>query len=360
MHFATTLAAACIAAVSAERVAVHHKPLTMEGIQSQKNYYMQMANANSEEVPVKDYMNTQYFVNVDVGTPAQTFTLVPDTGSSNLWLYAHDCKSIPCRTHDTYDATASSTYVADGQDFEIEYGSGGVSGYVSKDVATLGGANADMSFGEVKKVSGATFYVSQMDGIIGLAYDSISVDGLPTWLESSDLSDKSFGFYLKDKSEESYMTIPGFETEGYTKIMTHDVIEKTYWNVNLTNMKGPNGSTDTTGFKAAIDSGTSLIIGPQDLMDSLVEGITVAEDCAGVESLPDITFTFDETDYLLTYEDYVVRISNPAGDQCIMGIMGMPTPAGFNYVIVGDVFMRPYATHFNRDDNTVTFYSKDE
>jgi len=347
-----------VAAANAERVPLHHNSLTVEGIQAQKNYYMQMAMSNAEEVPVKDYMNTQYFVNVDVGTPAQTFTLVPDTGSSNLWLYAHDCKSIPCRTHDTYDASASSTYKANGEDFEIEYGSGGVSGYVSEDMAFFGGASAHMQFGEVKKVSGATFYVSQMDGIIGLAYDSISVDGLPTFIESSDLADKSFGFYLKDKSEQSFMTVPWVEESGYTKIQEHDVIEKTYWNVNLTNMKGPNGNTDTTGFKAAIDSGTSLIIGPQDLMDSLVEGIEVAEDCTGVESLPDITFTFDSTDYVLTPEDYVVRIDQGKSTQCLMGIMGMPTPAGFNYVIVGDVFMRPYATKFDRDNNTVTFYKK--
>jgi len=42
--------------------------------------------------------------------------------------------------------------------------------------------------------------------------------------------------------------------------------------------------------------------------------------------------------------------------QCIMGIMGADLPDDFKYVIVGDVFMRPYPTKFSRDDNTVTFY----
>jgi len=37
---------------------------------------------------MKDYMNTQYFANVAIGTPAQTFLVVPDTGSSNLWVYS--------------------------------------------------------------------------------------------------------------------------------------------------------------------------------------------------------------------------------------------------------------------------------
>jgi len=82
-----------------------------------------------------------------------------------------------------------------------------------------------MGLGEVKTVSGATFYVSQMDGIIGLGYDTISVNNLPTWLESTDLADKSFGFYLHNNPDQSYMTVPGFETEGYTLKGVHNVIE---------------------------------------------------------------------------------------------------------------------------------------
>ena len=41
-----------------------------------------------------------------------------------------------------------------------------------------------------------------------------------------------------------------------------------------------------------------------------------------------------------------------------MGIMSYDLPADFPYIIVVDVFMRPYATHFNRNDNTVSFYTK--
>ena len=93
-----------------------------------------------------------------------------------------------------------------------------------------------MHFGAVKKVSGATFYVSQMDGILGLAYDKISVDKLPTFITSSDLTDKSFSFYLKNNPEKSYMVMPGYESEGYTLRGVHNVIEKSYWNVNMVAM----------------------------------------------------------------------------------------------------------------------------
>lgn len=187
------------------------------------------------DVPVIDRMNTQYFVDVEIGVPAQHFKVVPDTGSSNLWAYSSHCKAFVCHTHDTFDGSKSRTYKQLGDDFQILYGSGGIKGTTSSDMARFGGYKAeDFVFGEIYEVSGITFLASPMDGILGLAYDSISVNHLPTWLTSSELTDKSFGFYLhNDYDAESYMTLPGFDSEGYTLKATHNVIEQTYWNLNL-------------------------------------------------------------------------------------------------------------------------------
>ena len=89
-----------------------------------------------------------------------------------------------CAQHDTYTAEASSTYSADGQEFAISYGSGDISGYVSRDTVALGDFTAtNFGFGEVLSASGVAFYASQMSGILGLAYGSISVDNLPTFID---------------------------------------------------------------------------------------------------------------------------------------------------------------------------------
>ena len=346
---------------SAERIQMHHNPLTVADYMSQKDQFVDRAQRwkLGETLPVKDYMNTQYFINVKLGSDAQEFTVVPDTGSSNLWVYSKNCHAIACKTHSSYNPKTSTTYVEDGQDFEITYGSGSISGYVSQDTAVLGeGITATMKFGEVQKVKGSTFLISQMDGIIGLGYDQISVDKLPTFIESTtDLAEKSFAFYMHNNPEKSYMTMPGIDEElGLEKIAEHKVVEQTYWNVDFAKMTGPNGDIDTTGYMAAIDSGTSLIMGPNSLFQPLLEGITVEQDCSNLADLPDITFTFDQTAYVLTGEDYVLKETIGKNTQCIMGIMGADLPADFKYVIVGDVFMRPYPTKFNRDDNTVTFY----
>jgi len=205
-------AIACIAATAlAAKLPLKHNPLTKESLDGQLRKLVK--RSNGESIPIKDYMDTQYFVDITIGTPGQTFTVVPDTGSSNVWVYSADCWSVPCWTHKTYDSADSSTYVANGAAFEIEYGSGGIKGTQSQDVVTLG-YPATMGFGEITSVSGVTFYVSQMDGIIGLAYDTISVNNIPTWLTASSLTDKSFAFYLysKNDTEASYMTIPGHDS----------------------------------------------------------------------------------------------------------------------------------------------------
>jgi len=122
-------------------------------------------------------------------------------------------------------------------------------------------------------------------------------------------------------------------------------------------MTGPNGIIETPGIKAAIDSGTSLIVGGADFIEPLIQGIEVDQACEGIDLLPDITFTIDDLEYTLTAQDYVVQV--PSGDQtqCMMGIMSMAVPDGFDYIIVGDNFMRKFPTHFSRNDNTVSFYT---
>jgi cathepsin D len=68
-----------------------------------------------------------------------------------------------------------------------------------------------MKFGEITHVTGMAFYVSQLSGILGLAYDSISVNKLPTFLDTASMKDKSFALYLALNPKDSFMTIPGFD-----------------------------------------------------------------------------------------------------------------------------------------------------
>jgi cathepsin D len=304
-------------------------------------------------------MNTQYFANVCIGTPCQTFTVVPDTGSSNLWVYSHSCDSIPCWYHDTYNSAKSSTFGKDGRDFNITYGSGSVGGFVSTDTVYLGDdVFADnFAFGEVTSVSGVSFYASEMSGILGLAYQTISVDNLATFVDANNDADKSFAFYLNLDTEKSYMTIPGYDESVMNGEFTfHDVKEEQYWSLGFTSMQQVGkDAIDMSKYYAVIDSGTSIIVGPNKLVNELIDGIDVKKTCKGVEDLPNIVFTIDGIDYTLTPDDYVLKVTDMGITECMMGVMGSTFPPSFNYMILGDVFMRKYYTYFDKNNNRVGF-----
>jgi len=214
-----------------------------------------------------------------------------------------------------------------------------------------------MGFGEITSASGLAFYASQMSGILGLAYDTISVDHLPTFVDSSNESDKSFAFYLHENPEQSYLTLPGYDTEavGSNEFQYHNVVEEKYYSIQLTGLRQGSTQIPSDGFKAVIDSGTSVLVGPNTLVKPLINGITVNEDCSGLDKLPEIAFYLDGIEYALTPNDYVLKVTQGDQTQCVLAVMGQDFPAAFNYFILGDTFMRKYYSFFDKKNNRVGF-----
>ena len=149
--------------------------------------------------------NSQYFTTIGIGTPRQYFKVVVDTGSSNLWVPGHQCNSTACRGHAKYDATVSSTFEKNGSWFSTEYGTGGVSGNISRDTLWIGELPIEHQlFAEVTYedplIGGGSF-----DGIIGLGHADVANNGIrPPFYRMLDqqLIDKPvFSFYLGDAAK---------------------------------------------------------------------------------------------------------------------------------------------------------------
>lgn len=117
-------------------------------------------------IPLQDYLNAQYFGIVGIGSPAQYFEVIFDTGSSNFWVPSSSCSSC---NHAKYDHTKSGSYQKNGTEFKIRYGSGSLSGFVSTDIVTWAGMKVkNVQFAEATDEPGLVFKHGKFDGILGM------------------------------------------------------------------------------------------------------------------------------------------------------------------------------------------------
>lgn len=315
------------------------------------------------EVIIQDVMNAQYFGEIALGTPNQVFKVIFDTGSSNLWVPSknHPWNCVACYLHSTYNSKSSSSYVADGRPIKIQYGSGAISGYLSNEVASIAGVQAqNVTFGEVTSLSTIPFAVAKFDGILGMGFDSISVDKLPTVFEKlyeqKQIPEASFSFYLSSVAGSSTgrLVLGGINPDYFTgELNYYPLTSETYWVIDINNFN-ING-TVVNASKAIVDTGTSLIVGSQNVIDAINAQIgTVDSQCKNLDQLPNVSVNINGNEYVLTPDDYVLKVSVLSYTQCQVGFMPMELPWP-NTVILGDVFLKTYYTHFDITHQQVGF-----
>ncbi|KLU85039.1 vacuolar protease A [Magnaporthiopsis poae ATCC 64411] len=315
-------------------------------------------------VPVSNFMNAQYYSEITVGTPPQSFKVVLDTGSSNLWVPSQSCGSIACYLHAKYDSSASSTYKKNGTEFEITYGSGSLSGFVSNDVIQIGDIKIkNQDFAEATKEPGLAFAFGRFDGILGLGFDRISVNKMvPPFYQMIDqklIDEPVFAFYLADQDDESEAVFGGINKDHIDgKIIEIPLRRKAYWEVDFDaiSLGDEVGELENTG--VILDTGTSLNVLPTQLAEMLNAQIGAKKgfngqytiDCDKRKSLPDVTFTLTGHNFSITAYDYILEASGT----CISTFMGMDIepPAG-PLAILGDAFLRRYYSIYDLGKGTV-------
>merc|ERR1712137_87118 len=261
-------------------IPVHKQPAKraapgMLGLHLLHKYAPEAVAGSTTTVDLVDFMDAQYYGPITIGTPPQHFTVVFDTGSSNLWVPSATCpmKDIACQTHNQYDHPMSSTYVANGTEFAIQYGSGSLRGFLSQDSVGVGAFNIQRQvFAEATQEPGLTFVAAQFDGILGLAFQRISVDDVvPVWynMMSQGLVDQPlFTFWMSQTAGAvpgGEITFGGINSARYTGDITYVPLSaETYWEFAMDDFQEDGQSLNwcTDGCKAIADTGTSVITGP--------------------------------------------------------------------------------------------------
>ncbi|XP_066479773.1 gastricsin-like [Tiliqua scincoides] len=333
-------------------------------------YFNNFATASE---PLANYMDMSYYGEISIGTPAQNFLVLFDTGSSNLWVPSVYCRSQACTNHPLFNPSQSSTYSTQDQTFSLQYGTGSLTGLFGYDTVTIQGISiTNQEFGLSETEPGTNFVYAQFDGILGLAYPAISAGGATTVLQGliqENLLDAPlFSFYLSGQESTQYggeLVFGGVDTSLYSgQIVWTPVTQEAYWQIGIQSFYIGNQITNwcSQGCQAIVDTGTSLLTAPQQVFGELMQYIGAEEDsngqyvvsCSNIQSMPTITFVISGNSFPLSPSAYVLQNNN---GYCSIGIMPtyLPSQNGQPLWILGDVFLRSYYSVYDVGNNQVGF-----
>ncbi|NXM00530.1 RENI protein, partial [Tyrannus savana] len=348
-----------------------------------------------------NYLDTQYFGEISIGTPAQTFKVVFDTGSANLWVPSYKCSPLysACVSHSRYDSSKSRTYISNGTGFAIRYGTGSVKGFLSQDIVMVSDIPIIQVFAEATALPAFPFIFARFDGVLGMGFPSQAIDGItPVFdriLSQQILKEDVFSVYysrnapLKPGGE---IILGGSDPAYYTGDFHYlNVSRSGYWQIS---MKGVSVGAEILfckeGCSVAVDTGASYITGPAGPVSVLMKAIGAAEmaegevsvphtctpihpcprewaqghlplpqyvvDCDQVPQLPNISFHLGGKVYALSGSAYVLRQSQYGEDICVVAFSGLdiPPPAGPLWIL-GASFIGHYYTKFDRRNNRIGF-----
>lgn len=317
------------------------------------------------EIPLRDiHQDAAYTGVIGLGTPARDFTVIFDTGSSDLWVPSALCKV--CGHRGKYNSDASSSFARDGRRFQITYMGGPVSGYLAEDTLTFGGYEVkNQTFAQITNPLGlgASYLGGGYDGVFGLGFDEISAANIVTPFhnlikqQGKALPEPVFAFYLGGEGAgPGELTVGGTDPSHYEGQLHWVPLEQSpgYWAVGLDGVHLGTQDLQSKTHAAVLDSGTSLIIGPKRDVDAIAEGLgaTVVEkfytvDCRKRKEMPAIEFTVNGQPYALTADDYVIE----DGPLCLLGLQGDEQASA--QWIMGDVFLRKFYTAYDYKNKRV-------
>merc|ERR1719446_922835 len=315
---------------------------------------------------------TAYYGKVEIGTPRQALTVVFDTGSGNLMVPSTYCKSRACTQHKQFDRKKSQTaedIQADGTHAEkgaardqitVTFGTGEISGVFIQDDVCVGTLCSNLRLVAATDETDDPFTSFKFDGVLGLALPEMSqspeFNFMSRLMNNKALKKPMFSVFLSDSdSEDSEITFGDIKGQH----MASDIFwmpvsrDSGYWQVQISDITINNKKQSLcSDCQVAVDTGTSQLAGPTDVINELSSRLNVKSDCSNYKSLPDLGFVIGENILNLKPQDYVDKGSE--GCEVSLMPLDVPPPNGPLFIF-GDPFLRKYYTAYDFENRRVGF-----
>jgi len=385
--------------------------LLQQGVSLQSGAVIGSVPLQKQYVPVSKNgkviaYKTAYFGEISAGTPAQTFTVVFDTGSGHVVLPRTSCRSEACLKHRQYDRSKSSSAVDieyDGKHIKphakerdqvvVSYGTGKVTGEFVEDAVCLGSTSTSALCVNHMRVVVATemtedpFSHFAFDGVMGLALDALRLEKQFSFfgemLAQNPGMLPQFSFFLSRHDDgESAITFGGVDKDRVSTAIQWTPVEKPelgYWLVQIKQIRiGDTILEDCAegDCRGILDTGTSLLGVPRQTARSLHRLLARPAVAEGVDPdnidcrhVPGHTIDFDLGDSVISVpvEDYSrpapinMTTTTPTGNQSslvcrsLLLPIDMAAPLGPKIFIWGEPVLRRYLTVYDLAQNRVGF-----
>lgn len=312
-----------------------------------------------------------YYGVIKVGTPPQRFSVVYDTGSGNLIIPGSGCNDNACKKHDRFDAKHSSTVEelnCDGtpvhgrssDKLTITFGTGHITGKCLQDRICIGNLCAEGGFVSSTSESSHPFAAFSFDGVLGLALDRMAhrpeFSVMSQMTRSKLLAQPLFSVFLSDSEHEtSEITFGEIKHEHMASDLFWVPVTRAsgYWEVQIEDITLNNKRQQICqDCHVAVDTGTSQLGGPSDIITQLDEKLDVKSDCSNFDVLPKLGFVIGTHILNLSPRDYVDKV----GHSCHVSLMKLdvPPPKGPLFIF-GIPFLQKFFSVYDHANTRVGF-----
>lgn len=319
---------------------------------------------------------TQYYGVVNVGTPAQEFRVVFDTASGQLILPGAKCDDAACVSHRRFASANSSSAVqigwaddptkplADGDDRDtksLTMLTTDVSGEFVRDKVCVGAGKDQLcgvsDFVSLLEEQDDPFAGLAFDGVLGLARtstDAKEFNVLQSLMATEKAGHAMFGLYLAAASSEgSELVFGGFRKERLAEeLFWAPVSSPDSWQITIDDITvdgKPSHLCSKGGCEAGIDTGSSLVLAPGNILGKLVSQLDPGDDCS--KRPPKLGFMVKGHLLELDADDYLEKTD----DGCDFLLASAAATGKGPNLILGYPFLRKYYTVFDHGQSRIGF-----